>query len=80
MTKRSSIWALSTLPITMRELGVSVLLVEQNARAALAIADRGVILVEGRERHEGPAAHLLTDPAIAALYLGGRRAAGEARA
>jgi len=59
--------------------GVTVVLVEQNARAALAIADRGVILVEGRERHEGPAADLLEDPAIAALYLGGRRAAGETR-
>jgi len=54
-------------------------LVEQNARAALAIADRGVILAEGRERHEGPAAALLGDPAIAQLYLGGRRAVLEAR-
>ena len=58
----------------IRATGVTVVLVEQNARAALAIADRGVILAEGRERHEGPAAELLGDPAIAELYLGGRRA------
>ncbi|SEP94034.1 amino acid/amide ABC transporter ATP-binding protein 2, HAAT family [Faunimonas pinastri] len=59
----------------VRRTGVTILLVEQNARAALAVADRGVILVEGRERHEGPAAHLLDDPAVAELYLGGRRRA-----
>ena len=58
----------------IRATGVTIVLVEQNARAALAIADRGVILAEGRERHEGPAAELLGDPAIAELYLGGRRA------
>jgi branched-chain amino acid transport system ATP-binding protein len=55
----------------IRATGVTVVLVEQNARAALAIADRGVILVEGRERHEGPAARLQSDPEIARLYLGG---------
>ena len=37
----------------IRASGVAIVLVEQNARAALAIADRGVILVEGRKRHEG---------------------------
>ena len=58
----------------IRATGVTIVLVEQNAHAALAIADRGVILAEGRERHEGPAAELLGDPAIAELYLGGRRA------
>jgi branched-chain amino acid transport system ATP-binding protein len=63
----------------IRRTGVTIILVEQNARAALAIADRGVILAEGRERHEGPAAALLGDPAIAQLYLGGRRAVLEAR-
>ncbi|MDQ0472854.1 ABC transporter ATP-binding protein [Labrys wisconsinensis] len=59
--------------------GVTILLVEQNARAALAIADRGVILAEGRERHEGPASRLFADPAVAELYLGGRRAVLEPR-
>ena len=39
-------------------------------KAALAIADRGVILVEGEIRHEGPAATLAADPILAELYLG----------
>jgi branched-chain amino acid transport system ATP-binding protein len=62
----------------IREAGVTVLMVEQNARAALALADRAYILVEGRNRHEAPAAELLDDPAIGALYLGGDIAAGAA--
>lgn len=59
----------------IRDSGVAVLLVEQNARAALSVADRAAILVEGRVAHEGAGASLLDDPAVAALYLGGRRAA-----
>jgi branched-chain amino acid transport system ATP-binding protein len=54
----------------IRAAGVTILLVEQNARAALAIADRAYILVDGRNRHEGAAATLATDPEIAAHYLG----------
>ncbi len=54
----------------VREAGVTILLVEQNVKAALAIADRAVVLVEGRERLEGPAAQLADDPRMAALYLG----------
>jgi branched-chain amino acid transport system ATP-binding protein len=54
----------------VREAGVTILLVEQNVKAALAIADRAVVLVEGRERLEGPAAALADDPRMAALYLG----------
>lgn len=59
--------------------GVTIILVEQNVKAALAIAHRGVVLVEGRLRHEGPAATLAHDPVIAELYLGVRQNA-EARA
>jgi branched-chain amino acid transport system ATP-binding protein len=55
--------------------GVTIVLVEQNVKAALAIADRGVILVEGLLRHEGPAATLADDPVVAELYLGARRPA-----
>jgi branched-chain amino acid transport system ATP-binding protein len=55
----------------VRRLGVTVLLVEQNARAALGVADRAYVLVEGRERIAGPAASLLRDPEVAHLYLGG---------
>jgi branched-chain amino acid transport system ATP-binding protein len=58
----------------VRARGVAIVLVEQNARAALAIADRGLILVEGRERHEGRASELWGDPRVAELYLGGARA------
>lgn len=50
--------------------GVTIILVEQNVKAALAIANRGVILVEGKLRHEGDAATLSHDPLIAELYLG----------
>jgi len=52
--------------------GVTIVLVEQNVKAALAIAHRGLVLVEGTLRHEGPAATLMEDPIIAELYLGVR--------
>jgi branched-chain amino acid transport system ATP-binding protein len=58
----------------IRSSGVTVLLVEQNARAALAISDRGYVLAEGRERFSGTAADLLNDPQLGALYLGARGA------
>jgi len=59
----------------INETGVTIILVEQNVKAALAIADRAVILVEGLVRHEGPAATLADDPVVAELYLGARRKA-----
>jgi branched-chain amino acid transport system ATP-binding protein len=60
---------------SINEAGVTIVLVEQNVKAALAIADRGVILVDGKLRHEGPAASLASDPVVAELYLGAHRAA-----
>ena len=54
----------------INQRGVTIILVEQNVKAALAIAHRGVVLVEGRLRHQGPAATLVSDPLIAELYLG----------
>lgn len=54
----------------INQAGVTIILVEQNVKAALAIAHRGVVLVEGQLRHEGPAATLADDPIIAELYLG----------
>jgi branched-chain amino acid transport system ATP-binding protein len=56
----------------VRRTGVAILLVEQNVRAALAIADRGVILAEGRVRHLAPAAELAADPGLGQLFLGER--------
>jgi branched-chain amino acid transport system ATP-binding protein len=55
----------------IRRTGVTIVLVEQNARAALALADRAYVLVQGRNRYEGRARDLNDDPRIAALYLGG---------
>ena len=54
--------------------GVAVLMVEQNAKGALRHADRALVLVEGRNHLEGPAAALLGDPAVGAAFLGGARA------
>jgi len=56
------------------EADVSVLLVEQNARRALAIADRGYVLDQGVTAHEGPGDTLLADPKVGELYLGGIKA------
>lgn len=53
--------------------GVSVLLVEQNARMALSISDHAFVLGDGRNRIEGAATDILDDPAIAEIYLGGAR-------
>jgi branched-chain amino acid transport system ATP-binding protein len=51
--------------------GVTAMLVEQNVRAALAVAGRAIILVEGQVCHQGPAASLADDPIVAEFYLGG---------
>ena len=61
--------------VAIRKTGVTILLVEQNVRAALGISDRAYVLAEGQNRHEGPAADMWNDPTIADLYLGGARAA-----
>jgi branched-chain amino acid transport system ATP-binding protein len=55
----------------VRDAGVSILLVEQHAKQALAFADRGYVLAAGRNRREGTGAALLADPEIAQLFLGG---------
>jgi branched-chain amino acid transport system ATP-binding protein len=57
---------------SLRDLGVSILLVEQNARAALETADVGYVLETGEIVHSGPAAALIHDPKVVASYLGGR--------
>jgi len=64
--------------VEIRRAGAGILLVEQNARQALAIADRGYLLENGRIVGEGTAASLAEDPAVQKAYLGG--AAGEIRA
>ncbi len=54
----------------VRAAGTGVLLVEQNVAAALDVADRAMVLVEGRERHVGPARALRGSPLLAELFLG----------
>ena len=51
--------------------GTTILLVEQNASAALDVADYAYVLETGRIAFEGPAAQVAADPAVAAAYLGG---------
>ncbi len=51
--------------------GVTILMVEQNARRALAMSHRGYVLDLGVNRFEGPGKELLSDPKVAELYLGG---------
>ena len=58
----------------LRADGVSILLVEQNARAALDVADHGYVLETGDLVLEGPAAMLATDPRVVETYLGAKRA------
>ena len=68
-------------PIVMDELfdriievartGLPVLMVEQNARQALAIADKGYVLVQGRNAHTGTGKALLADDEVRRSFLGG---------
>ncbi|MFV0382651.1 ABC transporter ATP-binding protein [Paracoccus sp. (in: a-proteobacteria)] len=58
---------------SLRETGVSFLIVEQNARAALKIADYGYVLEDGAVRKHGPAQQLADDPDILNAYLGHAR-------
>ncbi|WP_347556662.1 ABC transporter ATP-binding protein [Robbsia sp. KACC 23696] len=55
---------------TLRERGVSILLVEQNARAALRVADYAYVLEMGRVTVEGPAQDVAADPRVMHIYLG----------
>ncbi len=55
----------------IHENGTTILLVEQNARAALSIADHAYVLEVGKISHSGTGQQLLTDPAVMKAYLGG---------
>jgi len=57
--------------VEMKDAGFTLMLVEQNAARALAIADRGYVLELGRNRFEGAGPRLLADPEVKRLYLGG---------
>ena len=55
----------------LRAKGVTILMIEQNARSALEISDEGLVLELGQTRMQGPAADILSDPRVAQLFLGG---------
>ena len=57
--------------LEINELGIGIVMVEQNARRALALAHRGYVLDAGRNAIEGGGAELLHDPRVTELYLGG---------
>jgi branched-chain amino acid transport system ATP-binding protein len=59
----------------LRDRGVTILMVEQNARSALEISDRGIVLELGQTRIEDDAGKILADPRIGQLFLGGALAA-----
>ena len=56
----------------LREEGITVLIVEQNARLSLARSDRGYIFAGGKVVHSGDAKHILTDPEIGEYFLGSK--------
>ncbi|WP_378950053.1 ABC transporter ATP-binding protein [Mesorhizobium sp. ANAO-SY3R2] len=65
--------------IRLRDQGVTILMVEQNAKAALAMSDYGLVLELGQTRMHDKAASLLADPRVGQLFLGGHvEAAGHA--
>ena len=68
-------------PIVMEDLfkriteisntGISILMVEQNAKQALSISDRGYVLVTGENKYSGTGKELLNDPRVRSSFLGG---------
>lgn len=57
--------------LRLRDTGIAVALVEQNARDAMAISDRTYILVDGKNSLDGPSADLVANPEISRMFLGG---------
>ena len=57
--------------IDVAKTGISILMVEQNARQALEIADKGYVLVQGENRFTDTGAKLLADPEVRKSFLGG---------
>jgi branched-chain amino acid transport system ATP-binding protein len=57
--------------VTVNKAGVAILMVEQNARQALAFASRGFVLAQGQNRFTGSGAELIADPEVAKSFLGG---------
>jgi branched-chain amino acid transport system ATP-binding protein len=64
--------------VEIRSLGIGIVMVEQNARRALALADAAFVLDMGRNAYSGTGRQLLDDPRVAELYLGGSGAGSTA--
>jgi ABC-type branched-subunit amino acid transport system ATPase component len=60
--------------VAIRALGIAIVMVEQNARRALTLANTGYVLDTGRNAYTGPGHKLLDDPRVLELYLGGSAA------
>ena len=58
--------------IEVAQTGIAILMVEQNAKQALGVADRGYVLVDGSNRHTGTGQELREDPEVARMFLGAR--------
>jgi branched-chain amino acid transport system ATP-binding protein len=67
----SALSAVAALIARLHQVGTTVLLVEQNVRLGLGLADQGVVMEGGTVRLCGPAAEVAANPEIADLYLGG---------
>jgi ABC-type branched-subunit amino acid transport system ATPase component len=59
--------------LEIRALGIAIVMVEQNARRALALSDTGYVLDMGRDAYSGDGKALLEDPRVVELYLGGKQ-------
>ena len=57
--------------VKVKRTNVAILMVEQNAKQALNISDRGYVLVTGEKRYSGTGKELLNDPRVRSSFLGG---------
>ena len=57
--------------LRVKETNVGIIMVEQNAKQALSISDRGYVLVTGQNKFEGSGSELLEDPEVRRSFLGG---------
>ena len=56
--------------VKVKKTGVAIIMVEQNAKQALSISDRGYVLVTGENKFEGSGKELLNDPEVRRSFLG----------
>ena len=69
-TKLSSKHLILDFAVKVKKTGVAIIMVEQNAKQALSISDRGYVLVTGENKFEGSGNELLNDPEVRRSFLG----------